>query len=50
MNIRRGVLIFCMLLVPTSALADCFFNGRRYPEGARVGSYVCENNHWVLRQ
>jgi hypothetical protein len=49
MRFRRAVLILCLLLVPTGALADCFFNGRQYPEGARVGVFVCENGRWVAR-
>jgi len=47
MLIRRLVLALCLLLIPTVAAADCLFNGKQYPEGARVGTLVCQGGKWV---
>jgi hypothetical protein len=49
MLIYRAALVFCLLLVPTSAAADCLYNGRQYAEGSRVGGLTCENGRWVRR-
>jgi hypothetical protein len=50
MLILRLTLIFCSLLLPTVAAADCAHNGKRYAEGSRVGLLVCENSRWVVKQ
>ena len=47
MSIRRVVLVLCLLLVPTAAVADCVYNGKTYSEGTRIGLLVCENGRWV---
>lgn len=49
MTIRLGFLIVCFLVSPAVAMADCFYDGKWYPEGARIGVLVCEQNQWVLR-
>lgn len=38
-----------ILLLATTALADCVADGQTYPEGTRSGVYVCENGQWVFR-
>lgn len=43
-----GTLLFLFGIGPV--LADCFYNGRRMPEGSRVGVLVCENGKWVQRR
>ena len=40
-----GVLMF--LMMTGQALADCVLNGKRLPEGTRIGSLVCEYGQWV---
>jgi hypothetical protein len=35
-----GVLVF--LIMTGQAFADCVLNGKRLPEGTRIGSLVCE--------
>ena len=50
MFFHRAVLIVCLLLFPTIAIADCFYNGKRYPEGGRVGMLVCEKGRWIRSQ
>jgi hypothetical protein len=50
MCFHRAALIFCLLLVPTSAIADCFLNGKRYDDGARAGVFVCQKGRWVRSQ
>jgi hypothetical protein len=39
------VLVF--LIMTGQALADCVLNGKRLPEGTRIGSLVCEYGQWV---
>ena len=50
MLILRVALLFCSLLLPTVATADCIHNGQRYAEGSRVGLLVCENSKWVVKE
>jgi hypothetical protein len=50
MLILRLIVLFCLLVVPTVAVADCVHSGKRYPEGARVGLLVCENSEWVVKR
>lgn len=50
MSIRQAALIIFFLLVPTVAIADCFYNGKRYSEGERVGAFICEKGRWVRNQ
>lgn len=45
----RVLLAASLLLIPTFAAADCFYNGRQYAEGERVGPLVCEGGRWVRR-
>ena len=40
-----GALMF--LMMTGQALADCVLNGKRLPEGTRIGSLVCEYGQWV---
>ena len=40
-----GALMF--LIMTGQALADCVLNGKRLPEGTRIGSLVCEYGQWV---
>jgi hypothetical protein len=40
-----GVLVF--LIMTGQAFADCVLNGKRLPEGTRIGSLVCEYGQWV---
>ena len=39
------VLVF--LIMTGQVLADCVLNGKRLPEGTRIGSLVCEYGQWV---
>lgn len=41
--------ILMSLIMTVQATADCFFNGRRVPEGTRVGPLVCQDGQWVER-
>lgn len=27
--------------------ADCYYNGKVYPEGSVVGPYTCSNDQWI---
>ena len=36
-----------IVLVAGSAAADCLYQGRLYPEGARIGPYVCVKGQWL---
>ena len=49
---RRCVVLLAglvILIVSTSALADCYYNGQRVPSGTRIGPMMCEGNIWVYR-
>jgi hypothetical protein len=46
--VATGVLMF--LIMTGQALADCVLNGKRLPEGTRIGSLVCEYGQWVDKQ
>jgi hypothetical protein len=35
------------LIMTGQAFADCVLNGKRLPEGTRIGSLVCEYGQWV---
>jgi hypothetical protein len=37
------------LLGFSAAAADCERGGRTYPEGTRVGDFICEDGRWVYR-
>ena len=39
--------VLAVLLGAGTALADCNYNGKRVPEGTRIGVLVCENGKWV---
>ena len=36
-----------VLAMARPAFADCEHQGRTYPEGTRIGPFVCENGQWV---
>ncbi len=36
-----------ILLTGLPALADCVYNGQTYPDGTRVGAFVCKDGQWV---
>lgn len=42
-------LAVAMLFTAGAALADCVYEGQTYPEGTRIGVFVCENGEWVQR-
>lgn len=33
-----------------SAAAECFYNGKKYPDGTVVGDRVCSGERWVPRR
>jgi hypothetical protein len=41
-------IVVLWLAAAAPALADCVFEGQSYPEGTRIGDFVCENGEWVL--
>lgn len=43
----RCALCLVILAAPLAAFADCVHEGRSYPEGTRLGPYVCQNGQWV---
>ena len=44
------VILMVSLIIAAQARADCFFNGKKVPEGTRVGPLVCDNGRWVEKQ
>jgi hypothetical protein len=42
-----AALALFLILIPTAAMADCYYNGKRYSEGSHVGAFVCEKGRWV---
>jgi hypothetical protein len=50
MKATRYVVAFVLLMflmMPVQAMADCLYNGKRVPEGTRIGPLVCEHGRWV---
>jgi hypothetical protein len=47
MRPMKFIVLALMLLAPCTALADCYFNGKKYGEGARAGQFTCQNGRWV---
>jgi hypothetical protein len=47
--LRQCVVVIFLLLMPSVAVADCFYNGKHYAEGDRAGAFVCEKGRWVRR-
>jgi hypothetical protein len=35
------LLSIMLLLVISTGHADCYYNGKKYPTGTRIGPYVC---------
>jgi len=46
---KRVLLVLLLSILATSASADCWYNGGRYPEGTVIGPYVCHGGRWVGR-
>jgi len=38
-----------ILIAGNLTYADCYYNGRTYPEGATIGSLICVNGSWIRR-
>jgi len=47
--LRHIALVVSLALIPTSAFADCTYNGKQYPEGSQVGAFVCHQGRWVVK-
>lgn len=44
------LLVLLLVTMSVSAVyADCWYNGRTYPEGTVIGPYVCSDGKWVAR-
>ena len=49
---RSSSIFFILFLLAgtiSAAYADCIKDGVRYPEGAVVGGFICQNGQWVKR-
>ena len=49
---RSSSIFFILLLLAgtiSTAYADCIKDGVKYPEGAVVGGFICQNGQWVKR-
>jgi len=42
-----GLLLLCLTLPASVAWADCYYNGRSYPENTRINDFVCVKGQWV---
>ena len=41
------VAVFALAVISTTeALADCYLNGKRYPNGTVLGKYQCSGGSW----
>jgi hypothetical protein len=49
MWLRCAILVIAVVLMPAPAFADCIYNGKQYSEGSRVGTFVCQQGRWVVR-
>jgi hypothetical protein len=43
----RCALALFLSAAPVMALADCVHEGQTYPEGTRLGPYICQGGQWV---
>ena len=43
------LILFLFAAWANSVRADCWYNGRIYPEGTVIGPYVCSGGQWVTR-
>ena len=44
------ITVFVLVMtVPALAVADCYIDGKRVPEGTRLGPLVCVGSEWVYR-
>ncbi|MGF1658870.1 MAG: hypothetical protein ACFCUS_05535 [Rubrimonas sp.] len=48
-QVRAALALLALVLygVAGAAAADCWYDGRKVPEGSRVGDLVCVNGQWV---
>jgi hypothetical protein len=45
--VRYALLALFLLAAPMVALAECVHEGQTYPEGTRLGPYICQDGEWV---
>ncbi len=48
MKFLKTVFIITLLLGATFSSADCVYEGKSYPEGTKIGPYVCSDGKWIL--
>ena len=41
-------IIISTVLFTIPALAECIYRGESFPEGTRVGNYVCRTGEWLF--
>ena len=46
---KRLTFIVGCLLIGSISYADCVYEGVSYPEGTKIGPYVCEDGSWILK-
>jgi hypothetical protein len=46
---RTVIAILLLFAGMASATADCFYNGKKYPDGTVIGDRVCSGGRWVRR-
>jgi hypothetical protein len=47
---RTAIAILLLFAGMGSAAAECFYDGKKYPEGTVIGDRVCSGGHWVQRR
>ena len=45
----RIIIVTLLMAISGALYADCTSDGQTYPEGKRVGPYVCEGGKWIRK-
>jgi len=48
MSLKLG-LISLLFAMANAVNANCYYNGKLYPEGTAIGPYVCKGDQWIRR-
>ncbi len=47
---RKIILLLLVFMMSAHfAVADCEYNGARYPEGSVIGPYICLGGQWQIK-
>jgi hypothetical protein len=47
-RLARATVVLWLAIAAPALAGECVFESQSYPEGTRIGDFVCENGEWVL--